>query len=490
MDYFSLESLRRAHPAWRLLTASNASLIISFLYHCFIRPNTRAVPHEVLAAQLDDHLFQVHAKLGDTAFPKAGSAYLDDWSSNECAWLRKFYPPGSDEPHYDITPATEKVIDWLSTFRRRQFVGTESRLMTVLDLLHQMTEGMELDPVARIAELEKRKAQIEADIARIRGGQVLVMDATQVRERFSLMASTARSLLSDFREVEENFRELDRSVRERIATWEQGKGALLEDIFRQSDIIAGSDQGKSFRSFWDFVMSPERQDELSSLLEAVLALEAVKQIEPDRRLSRIHYDWLEAGEVAQRTVSRLSEQLRRYLDDQAFLENRRIMQLIRSIEQLAIATRNSSPQGAFYELDDSAPEINLPLDRPLFSPPFKAELTSEIVLEGNQVIAADALFEQVYIDKVRLESCIRMQLQTRRQISLGQLIEAHPLEQGLAEVVAYMSLAAADRLAVIDDTNKQTLSWVDKEGSQRQAVVPLVVFTRATGNSDDLRNDP
>ena len=362
--------------------------------------------------------------------------------------------------------------------------------MTVLDLLHQMTEGMELDPVARIAELEKRKAQIEADIARIRGGQVLVMDATQVRERFSLMASTARSLLSDFREVEENFRELDRSVRERIATWEQGKGALLEDIFRQSDIIAGSDQGKSFRSFWDFVMSPERQDELSSLLEAVLALEAVKQIEPDRRLSRIHYDWLEAGEVAQRTVSRLSEQLRRYLDDQAFLENRRIMQLIRSIEQLAIATRNSSPQGAFYELDDSAPEINLPLDRPLFSPPFKAELTSEIVLEGNQVIAADALFEQVYIDKVRLESCIRMQLQTRRQISLGQLIEAHPLEQGLAEVVAYMSLAAADRLAVIDDTNKQTLSWVDKEGSQRQAVVPLVVFTRATGNSDDLRNDP
>jgi hypothetical protein len=42
----------------------------------------------------------------------------------------------------------------------------------------------------------------------------------------------------------------------------------------------------------------------------------------------MHYDWLEAGEHTQRTVAKLSGQLRRYLDDQAFLENKRIMQVI------------------------------------------------------------------------------------------------------------------------------------------------------------------
>ena len=29
-------------------------------------------------------------------------------AANDKAWLRKFYPPGSDEPHFDLTPATEK----------------------------------------------------------------------------------------------------------------------------------------------------------------------------------------------------------------------------------------------------------------------------------------------------------------------------------------------------------------------------------------------
>jgi flagellar motility protein MotE (MotC chaperone) len=134
----------------------------------------------------------------------------------------------SDEPHYDVTPAAEKVIDWLTSLRRRQFVGTESRLMTVFELLRQIAEGSESDSAARIAELEKRKAQLDADIQRIREGQLVLMDATGVKDRFLQMAGTARALLSDFREVEQNFRELDRAVRERIATWE---GALFEQLY-------------------------------------------------------------------------------------------------------------------------------------------------------------------------------------------------------------------------------------------------------------------
>jgi hypothetical protein len=40
------------------------------------------------------------------------------------------------------------------------------------------------------------------------------------------MASTARALLSEFREVDQSFRMLHRSARERIATWDGSKGAL------------------------------------------------------------------------------------------------------------------------------------------------------------------------------------------------------------------------------------------------------------------------
>ena len=181
-----------------------------------------------------------------------------------------------------------------------------------------------------------------------------VMDPTQVRDRFLQMAATARSLLGDFREMEQNFRDLDRSVRDRIATWDGSKGSLLQDVFGASDAIRDSDQGRSFQAFWDFLMSPTRQEELTSLLETVLALAPVEELRPDRRLLKVHFDWLQAGEQAQRTVARLSSQLRRYLDDQAALENRRIMQLLKNIERHAVAVREMPPLGDWMEIDEPA----------------------------------------------------------------------------------------------------------------------------------------
>ena len=210
----------------------------------------------------------------------------------------------------------------------------------------------------------------------------------------------------------------------------------------------------------------------------VFALKEVDALAPDRRLMRIHYDWLEAGEVAQRTVARLSEQLRRYLDDQAWLENRRIMQLIRHVEQSALAVRDRCPGGLpFMELEEPGPTIDLAMERPLYSPPFKAKFAAATVVEGDQALAADALFDQIYVDKTRLMAQIRRALQTRHQISLADLVKSFPLEQGLAELVAYLSLATEDDAAVIDDAQKQELTWVDSEGTRRRATLPLVIFS-------------
>ncbi|GBF34675.1 hypothetical protein DCCM_3795 [Desulfocucumis palustris] len=35
----------------------------------------------------------------------------------------------------------------------------------------------------------------------------------------------------------------------------------MKSVFGERDTIADSDQGKSFRAFWDFLMDPYRQDE-------------------------------------------------------------------------------------------------------------------------------------------------------------------------------------------------------------------------------------
>ena len=185
------------------------------------------------------------------------------------AWLRKFYPPGTDEPHFDLTPATERALAWLGTLGERSFVGTESRLLTLFDLLRQMNEGSETDPEARVRELQRKRDAIDAEIERVRTGDVPMMGDTALKERFVQFTGLARELLADFREVEQNFRGLDRRVRERIALWDGAKGALLQDILGERDLINESDQGRSFRAFWDFLMSSRRQEELSERLDQV-----------------------------------------------------------------------------------------------------------------------------------------------------------------------------------------------------------------------------
>lgn len=483
LDYHDLEQLRRSHPAWRLLAATNAPLVICFLQRAFIVPNHRSLAQTDLVSRLDDLLYALRQALGDEAFPRSALAYLADWSSDERGWLRRYYREDNDEPHYDLTPATERALDWVASLEQRQFIGTESRLLAIIELLQQLVQGTETDPEVRITELKRQRALIDAEIARIEVGELELMDPTQVKERFFQVEQTARALLSDFRQVEQNFRELDRAVRERITTWDRGKGELLSKVFGDRDAITDSDQGRSFHAFWDLMMSPTQQEQLSALLQQVLELPAVTELAPDRRLARVHYDWLEAGESAQRTVARLSEQLRKFLDDQAWLENRRIMDILHGIEQRALAVREQPPGDDFRLLDGMSPQVELVMDRPLFSPPFKPKIDQILPAAETDVIDANALFEQVYVDKQRLAANIRKTLQQRDQIPLSKLLLEHPLEQGLAELVAYLSLAAEQPNAVIDEQTRETVRWRSGEGKMRQATLPRVIFVRSQRSS-------
>lgn len=479
MDFDYLQSLRQHHPGWRLLAADHGPLVASFAHRYFIEPNQRSLPEAELAARLEDFLFHLRERLGDEAFPKPAHQYLNDWASDDRGWFRKYYPRDSDEPHYDLTPATEKALQWLVSLQGQQFIGAESRLLMVFELLREISEGTETDSQTRVNELNRRKHKIEAEIEEIQAGRLRLMDDTRLRERFLQMVDTARGLLADFRQVEQNFRDLDCQVREQVAAWEGRKGDMLETVFGKRDVITESDQGRSFRAFWDFLMSPARQEELTALLEKVLELDPVRELEPDQRLSRVHYDWLEAGESTLRTVARLSEQLRRYLDDQAWLENRRIMELIHEVEQHALTVREQAAGLPGMMLDEPAPHLNLPMERPLYQPPVKPHIDQQQLSQGQSDIELEVLFDQFYVDRAKLRARLRKALQTRDQISLEVLLEQSPLERGLAELVAWLALAADDpHKAVIDESKSCSLSWCDAEGVTRCASVPEVLFSR------------
>ena len=231
MDHEAIEMLRQRHPAWRLLRAANASLILSFLGGYFVQGNRGACAASEVAAALDEHLYALNAvaiaQSGEARFPKAPREYLEDWAADDSGLLRRFYPAGDGDVHYEVTAAFEKAYGWLDAIQERPFVATESRLHTAVELLRQIVQGTQTDPERRLADLRAKRHALDAEIVAVEGGEVPVLAASGVRDRYQQFTSTARELLSDFREVEDNFRRLDRSRarKDRHLGWREGRPA-------------------------------------------------------------------------------------------------------------------------------------------------------------------------------------------------------------------------------------------------------------------------
>lgn len=476
VEFEEVEAIRRAHPAWRLLRADHAPLILSFLAKVFVEGNARTVPARELAARLDDYLYGLNERLGEGTFPKSAKAYLDDWAGPEAGWLRRFYPPGSDEVHFDVTPAVEKAVSWVAALQDRAFVGTESRLNTVFELLRQMALGAETDRDVRLEDLKRRREQLDAEMARVEAGDVPMLDGTALRDRYQQFSETARGLLSDFREVETNFRRLDRELREQIATWDGAKGDLLGKVLGERSAIADSDQGRSFHAFYDFLLSSRRQEEFTALLEKVQELGAIG--DPDPRMRHIHYDWLDAGERTQSTVRLLSEQLRRFLDDRVWLENRRVMDILKSIEGHALKMRGQPSSAVAIEMDATSPDVALPFERPMYRPKAKVQISGDLA-ESVEDVDVSLLFEQTHVDPVRLTGIVRSALRRTSQTGLAPLLAEHPVQNGLAELVTYLALTDPAFRVVFDEEAREAVSWADADGDGKTADIPRVTFLRA-----------
>jgi len=163
------------------------------------------------------------------------------------------------------------------------------------------------------------------------------------------------------------------------------------------------------------------------LLEAVYGLEEIRALGPDPFLGRIKFSLMDAGEKVYKTTSMLVEQLRKYLDDQSYLENRRIMEIIKGIEKLGVLLKDDPPgTREFAPLDDVRPGLELVMARGLFTPTAGMSIRDSHIGEGiaNPDIDVEALYRQNVVNEAELRRSIEIALQSRSQITLAQLYES------------------------------------------------------------------
>jgi hypothetical protein len=337
--------------------------------------------------------------------------------------------------------------------------------------------------------LQRQRSEIDAQIEAIRSGSAEGLDDTAIRERHDQALATARELLADLREVEENFRELDRDVRRRATSWDGPRGEFLATFFGTTEEIGASDQGRSWRAFWEHLLSSSQQAELDQLLGVLPTLRALADQDAHALNTLLRTDLIVAAEATQRTVASLSAQLRAFLDEQTWAEGRRINAAIRKALTAALevsADPNSRIPGT--EVTDLRIDIGMPLDRPLYTP--RSEAVFETRQQDDEVdadeldAALDELLDLSYVDIAALRDSVESAVAEHGgAASLSQVVQRNPLTEGLAELVGYLQVAETSARVLPDA--QESVDWTDPDGRHRQADLPLVLFQAPEDGGDD-----
>ncbi|MBA7485668.1 hypothetical protein ES707_21218 [subsurface metagenome] len=478
MDYHRAKSLKENHPTIRLLNADNCPLIISFLFQSFKKSNRASISNDELVSSLTDNLYLLRSTYGDDVYPETAQYYLDNWANS--LYLRKYYLPNIDEPHFELTPATEKVLEWLKDLEKREFVGTESRLIRVIEILREIVYRTADDPAKRLEDLERQRDEIDNEIEKIKSGFIDKLSQTQIKERYYEAYDTSNKLLSDFKQIEYNFRQLDQEIREKQVKNDLNKGEFLEEIFSSQDILLDSDQGRSFRAFWQLLMSQSEQDELDDLIDAIIALPEIQTINKDDTLEELKSRLIEAGDRVNKTNHILTEQLRKYLDDKVYLEDKKVIEIIKEIKKLAVLVRDNLPNDKDFLVIEDRPKIEMIMERPLWDASKSPELKKIDLEEGSsEFVDAQKLYEQFNVNPEELKTRINEMLETHSQITLKSIVDRFPVERGLAEVLTYVSIASKDEKALINEENCESLILWNKTSNRYFKIeLPQIIFCR------------
>ena len=474
MDFAKAYSLYKNDKTLQILRAENFPLIISFLHLAFKQQDRIFYNQQELRSILSDYIFSLEEQ-GIADYKNDPLDYLQQWA--KLGYLRRYYDIG-DEPVFDLTPATENALKWLEDLNKQQFVGTHSRLLQLFSILKQLVNKT-ASPYERVKKLEEDRKKLDKEIDDAKKGIYEKTDDTRLREDYLLAQETAKRLLADFRQVEQNFRELDKDTRQAIIKSSLTKGKLLDDIFSKQDFLWSTDQGKSFKAFWEFLMSRNMQEELELLITKINDLPAIQKIKNDTTIDRLKTNLVEAGDKVNRTNDGLLEQLRKFVEQKSLLESKRILNSIDRIESILLEVKDSIEQDFPLLMIDGLFKSTFIMERPLFKPPVKILFQETEIEEGESDAATSALYEQFFIDVEILKENVRSLLKNKPQVSLEEVFIHYKPKKGIAEVLGYMQIASRENKHLIDYERKQELVVENIETEKQFKIeVPIVVFNR------------
>jgi tRNA/tmRNA/rRNA uracil-C5-methylase (TrmA/RlmC/RlmD family) len=484
-DISQLLNTLNTSPSVELLRLRNRTMVVEFLVNTFLSKQG-AISFENMHTQLADFLEgheiendeESEISVFDTYEVKA-KKYIQKWTNS--GFLTN-YPDEQGEVFYDLSSHSSKTIDWLANLKKEEFVGTESKFNNILNQLKELVEFTNEDAEKRIQLLEEKKLEIEQQIQRIKIGEdVKVFEEFEIIPRFNQLNQSAKELLSDFKEVEDNFKEITKGIYQKHAEGSLTKSDILSFTFDALDELKDSQQGKSFYAFWSFILNPDLQNKWESLTKELYDTLEEKSIPVnDSFLKGMKNHLYNSGRKVYKANDKMAEKLSRIIRETESTKSEATKKLIQQIKkQLVEISKTKKKPNVSFELETEI-EINIPFERKLTT-----EQTEEITYTNKPKIADEdittsnhlgKLFSQSNIDKELLRKRIKDVLKEKSQTTLLDVVENYGgLEKGLPELFGYIGIVKEFK-HVINPEKTQNIIFDVERG--KHIKIPEIILTK------------
>jgi len=489
MNYDQLKILIKNSPTVKMLRSNNAALIISFLRNQFKETNEQAIPNSILVLKLADYLDELNyqdeedeidlSSLNLDSVDRARK-YIELWTDEKYRYLSNYTDESTKEVMNIPTKHTSKVFQIVELLKDRKLVGTESKFKDIFNKLKELIDNSIEDPVKKIEELEKRKDEIEDEIRTIKREQtVKTFENYQIKSRFDDVTKLTNELIGDFREVEENFKIIVRSIYEKQSDKSLSKGKLLQYTFDSLDELKETDQGKSFYAFWSFLLDDVSQEELKMLVNEVYKILDDREIEYNEKFLRRAKTVLHlSGRKVWDSNNLLADKLSRIIAEKNLEERKKAKETINVIRNLALQMVDKSPLFESYINIEGDATIFLPMERKLGEEQIVSEFNEQPNLSQN-TYDYESLMNLVntkHINRKELLNNIEILLNERNVITLKEVLNEYPVTKGLAEILGYISLVQTSDKFFVKQGEIDYLKF-DFE-NEKYLKAPQVIFSK------------
>ena len=472
-------------PSVDLLKSKKREVIITFLHNTFSNQQG-AISSENIHNLLTDYLeaFQVEIDeeneitFADTYEMKA-KKYVQNWANK--GYLTN-YQDETGEIYYELSSHSSKTLDWLASLKKEEYVGAESKFKNIFNQLKELVEFTNEDVEKRIQLLEDKKLDIEQQIQRIKIGEdIKVFQDFEIVPRFNQLTKSAKELLSDFKEVEDNFKEITKDIYLKHTEGSLTKSNILEFTFDAIDELKTSQQGKSFYAFYTFILTPALQEEWGNLTKELYKTLEEKDINStDYFLKGMKKNLHSSGQKVSKANDKMADKLSRIIRENDASKSAITKNIIQDIKKYLIELSKAKIKPDIsFELETDV-DINIPFDRRL-----TFEQSEELTYKTKPTLADEnishskhfnKLFNHSAIDKEILRKRIKEVLREKTQTTIGEVIENFGgIEKGLPELFGYIGIVNEFKHSISPDKKQRIEFDIEKKKSIQ---IPEIILTK------------